>query len=480
MKLRIFIIFAAALFSNTCFSQETIETAVKKLLSKPEYKNASVGMQFKDLETGTSFFSLNPNQLMIPGSILKLITSGAALEMLGADYRFETKIGFTGSISNTILNGDIVVIAGGDPALGSEYFEEKYFNPDFLKTWINNIELAGIHQVQGDLVIDISLYDSERIPPTWVWEDLGNYYGAGSGALSVYDNLFKITFRSPEKTGQPTEIINVHPNVPGMIFKNEVLSSALNYDRANVFGGPFGTYRIVRGTIPKNREAFSIKASLPFPEKLLAEEFQQRLADAGIFFSGNIRFGKIEPVNFHPLYIQKSPTLAEIVKVLNHESVNLFAEQLVKQLAAEYNGIGNRHDGIVLIKKFWETKGMIAGSYFMEDGSGLSPFNAVSPELFTEVLHYMATESLQKTAFINSLAEAGQGTLVFFDPEVFPGNTLKAKSGSMTRVRCYAGFLKLRSGKKAVFCIMFNHFSGSQYKLVDEIENLLHRINSTL
>ena len=346
----------------------------------------------------------------------------------------------------------------------------------FWKHGLTISSLAGITEIQGDFVIDVSLYDDERIPPTWVWEDLGNYYGAGSGALSIYDNLFKITFRSPENPGQPTEIIGVHPKVPGLVLKNEVLSSDLNYDRAYVFGGPFDTYRIVRGTVPKNRKAFTVKASVPFPEKLFAEEFQQRLADAGIFFSGNIRFNRVEPVNFHPLYIQKSPELAEIVKVLNHESVNLFAEQLVKQVAAEYNGSGNRHDGIVLVKKFWETKGVDAGSYFMEDGSGLSPFNAVSPDLFTEVLLYMATKSLQKDAFMSSLAEAGQGTLIYFDPKVFPGNTLKAKSGSMTRVRCYAGFLELQSGKRAVFCIMFNHFSGSQYKLINEIEKLLKQV----
>ncbi|MBT6764269.1 MAG: D-alanyl-D-alanine carboxypeptidase/D-alanyl-D-alanine-endopeptidase, partial [Prolixibacteraceae bacterium] len=79
-----------------------------------------------------------------------------------------------------------------------------------------------------------------------------------------------------------------------------------------------------------------------------------------------------------------------------------------------------------------------------------------------------------KKTFLNSLPGAGEGTLKRFDKELFPENTLKAKSGSMTRVRCYAGYLDVDSGAKVAFSIMFNNFSGSHSKLADEIEKLLH------
>ena len=177
--------------------------------------------------------------------------------------------------------------------------------------------------------------------------------------------------------------------------------------------------------------------------------------------------------SFRAVYVQESPILTEIIKVLNYESVNLFAEHLVKQIAAEKNGVGNRQSGIEIIKEFWQSKGISTEYLFMEDGSGLSHFNAVSPLFFTAVLNYMAKASSNKKAFLNSLPEAGKGTLSRFNPQLFPGSTLKAKSGSMTRVCCYAGYLKLDSGKTVAFSIMVNHFSGGHSELIGEIEKLL-------
>lgn len=171
--------------------------------------------------------------------------------------------------------------------------------------------------------------------------------------------------------------------------------------------------------------------------------------------------------------MHESPKLEEIVKVLNHESVNLFAEHLILQIAAVKTGVGNREKGIELIKEYWQSKGIETDNFFMEDGSGLSHFNAVSPSQITSILVFMAQKSKNSEVFINSLPSTGSGTLTGFSTEFFPANTLRAKSGSMTRVRCYAGYLQLDSGKRVAFSIMFNNFSGQNSKLVKEIENLL-------
>ena len=178
--------------------------------------------------------------------------------------------------------------------------------------------------------------------------------------------------------------------------------------------------------------------------------------------------------------MHESPKLEEIVKELNYESVNLFAEHLVMQIAAQKTGQGNREKGIELIKEFWQSKGIETDNLFMEDGSGLSHFNAISPAQITSILVFMAQKSKNSEVFINSLPNAGSGTLSGFSTDFFPGNNLKAKSGSMTRVRCYAGYLKLDSGRKVAFSIMFNQFSGQSSKLVKEIENLLLSIKKSL
>jgi D-alanyl-D-alanine carboxypeptidase/D-alanyl-D-alanine-endopeptidase (penicillin-binding protein 4) len=462
------------------FSQTNIETALQNILSQPEYKNASIGIQIKDVDSGLSVFEFNSNKLMVPASTLKIVTTAAALELLGAGYRFKTQIGYNGDLNeNKELNGDLVIIGGGDPTLGSAYFNNSVMSYNFINFWVQKIKAAGIRQINGNIILDTSIYDSEKVPPTWIWGDIGNYYGAGANAFTCYDNLFRITFKSPESAGALTSIISTFPKIEGLDITNEVVSSDINSDRAYVFGSPFDKTRVVRGTIPKGRNNFTIKAAVHQPEEIIAFELITNLAKEGIFITGDIKFQKTDKAKFHAIYVHESPILAEIVKVLNHESVNLFAEHIVKQIAVEKAGIGIREKGIELITDFYKTKDILKDDFFMEDGSGLSHFNTISPDQITSILIFMAQKSENSEAFFNSLPNAGTGTLSGFNTELFPGNTLNAKSGSMTRVRCYAGYLQTDSGNKFTFSIMFNHFSGSSSKLVKEIENLLFTIKNS-
>ena len=462
-------------------AQNDFQTELQKILQKPEYFNSTVGIQIVDLQTGGALFEMNAGKLMIPASVMKIITSATALEMLGADYRFQTKIGFTGELPKTNeLKGDLVISGGGDPTLGSEYFKQLELCRDFTKIWTQKIKASGIHKIEGNIILDGSVYDTEKIPPTWIWGDIGNYYGAGANAFTCYDNLFRITFKSPKEVGEKAEITSVAPKIEGLEIVNEVVSSDNNRDLAYVFGGPPDKNRVIRGTIPKNKKAFTIKASVHHPEELLAEALLDQLVKEGIFISGKVKFESVDKNKLQDIYTHGSPKLEDIIKVLNHESVNLFAEHLILQISAEKTGVGNREKGIELIKGYWHSKGIETDNLFMEDGSGLSHFNAVSPAQINSILIFMAGKSENREVFINSLPTPGYGTLSSFNTELFPQNSLKAKSGSMTRVRCYAGFLELDSGKVVAFSIMFNHFSGQNSKLVKEIENLLLSIKKSM
>jgi serine-type D-Ala-D-Ala carboxypeptidase/endopeptidase (penicillin-binding protein 4) len=477
-----FFVFSFLVFTGFySYSQQNVQTELQKLLQKPEYKNATVGIQIMDLESEKPLFEQNADKLMIPASTLKILTSATALEILGADYRFQTKIGYTGDLLKTNeIKGDLIVLGGGDPTLGSEYFNQIESCRDFVKIWVQKIKAAGIHKITGDIILDGSVYDSEKIPPTWIWGDIGNYYGAGASAFTCYDNLFRITFKSPKEVGEKTEIIATYPKIEGLEIVNEVVSSDDNRDLAYVFGSPLDKKRVIRGTIPKERKAFTIKAAVHHPEELLAEALLNQLAKEGIFISGQVKFETVNKNQFHTIYIHQSPKLDEIVKVLNHESVNLFAEHLVLQIAAQKTVLGNREKGIEMIKEFWHSKGIDTHNLFMEDGSGLSHFNAVSPAQINSILIYMAGKSENREVFLYSLPSAGNGTIKSFSADSFPQNTLKAKSGSMTRVRCYAGYLHTESGKNIAFTVMFNHFSGTHSNLIKEIENLLVTIRKTI
>ena len=475
MNARFVILLVFGLTSLTLAAQQSFENKLDELLKKQDYKNASVGIQVTNLETGENVYSLNPNRLFIPASTMKLVSSASALEILGADYRFKTVLGYLGKVKkNGTLEGDLLVKGGADPALGSEYFSDYYF--EFLKNWAKQIKAVGIEKVNGNLVMDGSIFDSEKIPATWIWEDIGNYYGVGPNAFTVYDNMFRITFQSPAKVNELTNIIATYPIIEGMSITNEVRSSEKNVDNAYVFGSPFDKIRVIRGTIPAGKKAFTIKAAMHNPEEILAADFRTALAAEGIFVRGDVLFEKRDNKNFQPVFTQESPTLAEIAKVLNYESVNLFAEHFLKQIAVEENLVGNRDKAIEFVKEYWQSKDLPIDDIFIEDGSGLSHFNAVSPAFFVGLLKYMENNEV----FVNSLPVAGKGTLTRFDSKLFPDNTLQAKSGSMTRVRCYSGYLITNKGDKLAFSLMFNHFSGSHSALIEEIQKLLETIKSEM
>jgi len=459
-----------SLFTLILSGQTYIENSFHEILNKEEYKHASVGVLVVDPANGEELFSYQPDKLLVPASTMKLITTAAALRILGPDYRFITEIGYAGQLNELgVLHGNIVIKGGADPALGSEYFEAHY--DEFLKKWAQALKSSGIKRVEGNLTLDGSVYDQEKIPATWIWEDMGNYYGAGANAFTVYDNMFRITFQSPSTPGMPTRIINYYPRIEGIKMQNEVLSSEENVDNAYVFGSPLDKARVIRGTIPAGRKAFTIKASVQQPEEILAADFRNTLAKEGVFISGETTYQRGKDQDYQVIFLQESPKLADITKVLNHESVNLFAEHFLKQLAVEKYGIGDREKAIEIVQEYWKQK-LPETSFFMEDGSGLSHFDAVSPRFFTQLLTYMDGDE----AFVESLPRAGDGTLYQFSKEQFPGNTLEAKSGSMTRVRCYSGYLTTNSGRRLVFSVMFNHFSGSHSALIKEIHKLLSEI----
>ncbi len=479
MGKRFFLILYFTLFYFFLSAQPGFEKQLSKFLNETDYQHASVGVCISDIKTGKNLFSLNEDKLHIPASVMKVITSAAALEILGADYRFKTIIGYSGDIENGVLKGDLIVAGSGDPALGSEYFQNHYFRPHFLETWARQIKSAGIERIEGNLIMDGSVYDSEDIPGSWTWADMGNYYGAGADALTVYDNSFRITFRSQPEPGLPTEIISINPVIQGLEFKNEVLSSDINSDQAYVYGSPIDGKRKIKGTIPKNRKAFTIRASNPFPAKLLADDFINYMAREGVFLSGKIFLENASFEKFTQLIQYESPPLHEIIKVLNHESVNMFTEHMVKQIALKTTGKGNSAEGLKQIAELWKEKGLDTRQLIMSDGSGLSHFNAVTPSFVCAVLNTISKSLSNSSFFKNSLPQPGAGTIGFRniqDEQKKNNLVLNIKSGSMMRVRCYAGYINSRSGKNLSFSIMVNHFAGSNQKLVSELEKLILEI----
>jgi D-alanyl-D-alanine carboxypeptidase/D-alanyl-D-alanine-endopeptidase (penicillin-binding protein 4) len=169
-----------------------------------------------------------------------------------------------------------------------------------------------------------------------------------------------------------------------------------------------------------------------------------------------------------------SPPLSQIIEVLNHESVNLFAEHLLKEMGKVFRNSGTTAAGIDVLYRFLEDAGINVTGIFLEDGSGMSPMNAITSQGLAGILLFMRNRSANSTWFYNSLPDAGkEGTLkTSFKNPAFYSN-LKAKSGSMTRVRSYAGYFKASSGNEMVFSVIINNFSGPPGRIISGIEEIL-------
>jgi D-alanyl-D-alanine carboxypeptidase/D-alanyl-D-alanine-endopeptidase (penicillin-binding protein 4) len=454
------------------------ENSLKKFLADSSMIHANASIFVIDMDNMETVLEYNSVKSLTPASVMKLITSATALQILGPDYTFKTVIGYSGKLNTKTgkLTGDIIIKGGGDPALGSEYFKDHY--GDFLSNWVTEIKKAGIKKIKGRIITDDSYFDDNPIPAKWLIEDIGNYYGAGVYGLSVFDNTYEIHFNTTDTNN--LKITKILPEEFKIEIENNLKAKGSS-DEGYIFSEPYGSTARLEGTIPVNDNDFVLKGSISDPPLLIAKILSKRLETEGIKISENpstFRLENIKPEdNVSKLTETSSPNLSEIIKVLNHESVNLYAETLISELGRKNNDVGSESDGLTLVEDFLENAGIRTDGMFIEDGSGLSPANSINSRELVNLLVYMNQKGSDFTDFFHSLPEAGKnGTLkTVFRDEVF-NSRLRAKSGSMTRVRCYAGYLTTLSGKHMAFSILVNNFSGPSKYIIAGIEDILKEI----
>jgi D-alanyl-D-alanine carboxypeptidase/D-alanyl-D-alanine-endopeptidase (penicillin-binding protein 4) len=469
----IFVIITAVAFPQ--------EDAIRQFLSDPALKNASVSICIRDADTRQEIAVYNKDLSLVPASVLKLITSGVALEMLGPEYVFTTVVGYTGIINmkNGQLSGDIVIRGGGDPTLGSKYFAGH--NPAFADDWVRELKRTGIRKVKGKVIADDSRFDYQPVPAKWQWEDIGNYYGSGVYGLSVFDNTAELHFSTGPDSTKP-RLISISPEGYSCHYENFLLSSGTS-DEGYVFAAPYSNSGWIAGTIPVNKDDFILKAALADPplftsmllaRKLMAEGITTKEEPSSYRLAGNHSHG-----DFVAIYETSSPPLTEIISVLNHESVNLFAETLLKELGKMYGRSGSTASGIRIVENFLSRSGINTDGFFMEDGSGLSPKDAMTSTSLTDFLIFMKNDGRYFSDYFASLPEAGkEGTLKYYFRDPAFDSRMSAKSGSMERVRCYAGYLRTISGKNMAFSILVNNYSGPVQEVIHGIEDILKEIIS--
>ena len=434
-------------------------------------ENANISLMVKELGTNKIVYQFRPNNVTIPASTMKLVTTATALELLGPSFCFQTKLEIDGTLSSTgVLNGNLYIRGGGDPTLGSE----KMGDADFLNKWVEAVKECGIKKINGQIVTDGTLFDDEGVNPKWTWEDIGNYYAAGAYGISYMDNTFKLVLKSGS-VGTIPEILRTEPELPTLLFENHLKSTEIDSDSAYFYGAPMSNHRIIRGEITANRVEFVIKGDIPNPSILLAEHFQEKLKQSGISVS-ELPSDIVKKVTERKvIHVQNSPPLSEIIAETNIHSNNGYAEEIFRYLALKSNKVATSNGAIREIRTYWKEKKLNTNQLFMYDGCGLSPLDAVSANFFVELLTYMKT-SPNKDAFFNSLPVAGKsGTLKNFLVKTSLQGKVHAKSGTIGGVKCYAGYIE-NNNKTYVFSVLVNHFNGTSKAATKKIEEFLLQI----
>lgn len=469
---------------------------VKQFLKADYMQGATFSLAVREVKSDEYLYQFESEKGVIPASVLKTVTTATALELLGEKYRYPTTIEYDGEIKEGVLQGNLYIKGSGDPTLGSEHFtpDRSSFTPEqntFIPQWIAAVKKAGIHSIKGAVIADESIFDTEGISTKWVGEDLGSYYGAGSYGIAVFDNLYKLYLYTGAVGSKPV-ITGTMPDVSFLQFHNYLTTASVSTDSTYILGFPFSSERFLYGVTPANRERITIKGDIPDPALFLAGYFTHALQKEGIDIQEQASCIRIRRENGiwdlgkrKELITTYSPTLKEIVKVTNHVSHNLFADALFKTVGlgyqpAEQEVISSFGKGVKTADNYWKRKGINTSSLWIHDGSGLAPANRVSASFICDLLTYMATQSAASDLFLQSLPRAGiEGSVRNFLRGTPLQGKARLKSGGMSRVRCYAGYITWGEEQYAI-SLFVNNYSCETRTLVPALEKMLVSLFSNL
>ncbi len=443
------------------------EKALKTFQNTPELKFAHYGISVRNLKTGKEVVNINANRSFAPASNLKLLYTLTAIDRYGRDFRYQTKLVYSGKIVGSHLYGNLIIQASGDPSFGSPRMGEDYNK--LIDEAITALQRRGIKKVLGELIMELN---GRRypVPGSWPVEDIGNYYGTGAWNFNFNDNRIDIYLQRKNRIGKPTKVVKTEPFIPGITYRSKVKTAAPGTgDEAYIYAAPFDTERYILGTIPAGTKAFRVKGGIPNPPLSFLKLFKARLLKNAIQI-GSIHIHHAQNKYPEILWQHRSKSLLDIVKTTNDYSMNHFSEALAWLLIQGHQPATGYLDK-EQIHNFFVPYGFAEAD--IEDGCGLAPDNLVQPAQMTAFLKLM-TNKLGRAVVLDILPHGGEdGYAKYFlktealQPQVW------VKSGSVSKVQNYTGIFKAVSGKYYSFSIMTNYFIGKHKAVRKAIEKLL-------
>ena len=432
---------------------QKLERAYNNLIADEQAKYATTALVVLDATTGKVIFGRNENLGVSTASTLKTITSATAFSILGKDFRYQTTLAYSGNLTpEGTLNGDLIIIGGGDPTLGSWRYEQTK-EGYVLNEWVKAIKAAGIKKIEGRIIGDDSIWGTQSTPEGWIWQDIGNYYGAGPSGLTWRENQFDLHLKATNNSRNPVTVLKAVPEMPYLKIVNELKAGAEGTgDKAYAYLPPLSDIAYLRGSWALGISKSGISLALPDPAFDAAYRLQDTLTHVGVTTTTPATTArrlaaeqKTVPAATRQLITLSSPTLSQIIYWFNKKSINLYGEHLIRTLAWKSGKEATTKNGVQVELNYWAGKGLDKNALNIIDGSGLSPATRVTPMAMATVLFQAQKENWFKD-YTNSFPE---------------NNGMTLKSGTINDVSAYAGYYTASNGQKYIMVIDINNYSGT-------------------
>ena len=434
--------------------------------------HAQWGVMVRSLSTGEVLYERSADTLLVPASSMKVVTLAAAARVLGWDRRFATTLEATGSVANGVLEGDLYVRGGGDPAINDRHGRRAAVFDD----WARALHGAGVREVRGNLIGDDDFFEDEELGAGWSWDDLQYEYAARVGALQYNENVVELTALPGPSPGAPA-LVALGPR-SGLTLQSLARTSpadvAETIDFRRLLDKPVLE---VHGTVPAaSPEALPAgtatrtvlkHVAVVNPTLFFVESLADALASQGITLRGlplDIDdlppASKVAAAQRRVLARSESPPLRDIAAVMMKESHNLYAETLLRLAGAAASGKGTVVAGRAMVTAALQDWKLDGAPVVVADGSGLSRYNYASARLLTSILERMYAAPGHRDAFVSTLAVAGRdGTVTTRLRRTRALDNARVKTGSMSGVRSITGIVQTRDGEPLAFCIIANNFA---------------------
>jgi len=460
--------------------EETLHRNIAYLISDPNLFNAMIGIYVESLDNGDILFKQNEHKLFIPASNMKLFTSATALLKFGAEFRYKTELYTNGYIEAGILKGNLIVHGKGDPSISP-----RFYNDDFrhvFSNWAAVLKAKGITEINGDIIGDAAYFQDTPLGAGWEWDDEPYWYAAQISALSLNDNCVDITILPGDSIGAKP-IVQIYPPTEYVSIENKAITIPPDSVNDLHVTRKHGENRIIiENSIPINVKSNEESITVEEPALFFITVMHSIFRNEGIRLKGKLRVeydqGAINYNVCQLLHVHESPPLGEILKIINKVSHNLYIEQILLTLGAEFGDLGTAEEGAKVVSRTMNGMGIPENEFVMQDGSGLSRHNLITPRATAVLLRNMALSD-DFDIFYRTLPVAGEdGTLKRRMKGTNAAGRVHAKTGTVGYVRNLSGYVTSDTGERFIFSLLVNHYTvptSSINLLQDRLCDLLAR-----